>query len=66
CTTHSLLPPVYQVHSDRRGGRTAWCSSVTIATREFMAEHWRDGSCIRASQEEVAEKALRTLESEAN
>ncbi|KAK1520015.1 hypothetical protein CABS01_16556 [Colletotrichum abscissum] len=44
CREDNIMPPVFQIVSDRRGGRTAWSSRVTVHGRTLSARFWYDGN----------------------
>jgi len=56
-----MAPPVYSLFSDRRGGRTAWSSSVAIGQTVVNARFFYDGNNIENSREDAAEVALQSL-----
>ena len=48
--------------SDRRGGRTAWSSTVTIKGNQVVnARFWYDGQYVNNAKEDAAEVALQQL-----
>ncbi|KAF4125606.1 hypothetical protein GMORB2_0850 [Geosmithia morbida] len=57
CRMAELQPPVFQMYSDRRGGRTAWSSRVTVDGHSLSARYWYDGKYINNAKEDVAEVA---------
>ncbi|PWY64773.1 hypothetical protein BO70DRAFT_433533 [Aspergillus heteromorphus CBS 117.55] len=65
CTQAKIAPPVYNFFTDRRGGRTAWSTSVTIQSPtslyplKFNARYFYDGT--NNAQEDAAEVALGKL-----
>ncbi|EAW13369.1 uncharacterized protein ACLA_054160 [Aspergillus clavatus NRRL 1] len=61
CRSAKLPPPVYSLFSDRRGGRTAWSSIVTIHKQEFAARFWYDGQFMENAKHDAAEVALGRL-----
>ncbi|KAJ5108858.1 hypothetical protein N7456_005533 [Penicillium angulare] len=65
CTRNKLAPPVFNIVSDRRGGRTAWSSTVTIRgelrNEPVAARYWYDGQYINNAREDAAEVALKVL-----
>ncbi|MCJ1479342.1 hypothetical protein MMC13_008027 [Lambiella insularis] len=71
CRIAQLPPPVFNIVSDRRGGRTAWSSTVTIpsllshpnAQQTLQARYWYDGQFVNNAKEDAAEVAFRTLTS---
>lgn len=64
CHHTRLPPPTYNIVSDRRGGRTAWSSTVTISGNHIIsARFWYDGQYVNNAKEDAAEVALQTLTS---
>ncbi|KAI9900610.1 hypothetical protein N3K66_004872 [Trichothecium roseum] len=63
CRESQLSPPVFQMFSDRRGGRTAWTSKVTIDGQVLSARFWYDGKNINNAKEDAAEQAMLWLTS---
>ncbi|KAL1302176.1 hypothetical protein AAFC00_002607 [Neodothiora populina] len=61
CRSMGVRPPVYQECSDRRGGRTAWSSTVEVDGRKHRARYWYDGACVNNAREDAAEVALQYL-----
>ena len=62
CRRSQLHPPVFNIVSDRRGGRTAWSSTVTIRGNQTIhARFWYDGQYVNNAKEDAAEVALQTL-----
>ncbi|KAF4308799.1 double-stranded RNA-binding-like [Botryosphaeria dothidea] len=61
CRAISYPPPVYKEFSDRRGGRTAWSSSVHIGNISVPARFWYDGQYVDKAKEDAAEVALQRL-----
>ncbi|KGO70990.1 hypothetical protein PITC_065640 [Penicillium italicum] len=61
CTRTKLSPPLFNIVSDRRGGRTAWSSTLTVQGQTFSARYWYDGENINNAREDAAEVALKTL-----
>ncbi|KAK2036759.1 hypothetical protein LZ31DRAFT_482840, partial [Colletotrichum somersetense] len=70
CREANILPPVFQIVSDRRGmlaaesrddGRTAWSSQVTVHGRTLSARFWYDGKNLNNAKEDAAEMALNYL-----
>jgi len=61
CADHGMRPPVYQIASDRRGGRTAWSSTVEVEGRLVPARFWYDGQYVHNAREDAAEVALQRL-----
>ncbi|GAD94929.1 predicted protein [Paecilomyces variotii No. 5] len=56
-----MQPPVFNIVSDRRGGRTAWSSTVTVQGQNIAARYWYDGQYINNAKEDAAEVALMQL-----
>lgn len=47
CRRSQLHPPVFNIVSDRRGGRTAWSSTVTVhGNQTIHARYWYDGQYV--------------------
>ncbi|KAI2633296.1 hypothetical protein GGS21DRAFT_127524 [Xylaria nigripes] len=63
CREYQIQPPDYQLVSDRRGGRTAWSSVVTICGKRIEARYWYDGNNLNNAREDAAEVALQWLNS---
>jgi hypothetical protein len=62
CRRAQLHPPVFNILSDRRGGRTAWSCTVTIpGQRLVQARFWYDGQYVSNAKEDAAEVALQQL-----
>ncbi|KAF4772751.1 hypothetical protein HER10_EVM0011411 [Colletotrichum scovillei] len=61
CREANIMPPVFQLISDRRGGRTAWSSRVTVHGRTLSARFWYDGKNLNNAKEDAAEMALNYL-----
>ncbi|KAJ5175380.1 uncharacterized protein N7482_001257 [Penicillium canariense] len=61
CRRTKLPPPVFNIVSDRRGGRTAWSSTVTVQGQNIAARYWYDGQYINNAKEDAAEVALKSL-----
>ncbi|KAL9586400.1 MAG: hypothetical protein Q9212_000914, partial [Teloschistes hypoglaucus] len=62
CRHFQLSPPVFSIVSDRRGGRTAWSSTVTISGHHVIqARYWYDGQYVNNAKEDAAEVALQQL-----
>ncbi|XXG95726.1 hypothetical protein Hte_001996 [Hypoxylon texense] len=66
CRQNQLQAPHFQIVSDRRGGRTAWSSVVTVYGRRIDARYWYDGRNIANAREDAAEAALNWLASNTN
>ncbi|KAI0105269.1 hypothetical protein GGR51DRAFT_197009 [Nemania sp. FL0031] len=63
CRDNQIQPPDYQLVSDRRGGRTAWSSVVTVYGQRIEARYWYDGNNLHNAREDAAEAALLWLAS---
>jgi len=61
CREAQIHPPVFQIVSDRRGGRTAWSSTVTVHGQNIAARYWYDGQYVNNAKEDAAEVALKHL-----
>lgn len=62
CRNFQLSPPIFSIVSDRRGGRTAWSSTVTISGHHVIqARYWYDGQYVNNAKEDAAEVALQQL-----
>ncbi|CAF9913940.1 MAG: hypothetical protein HETSPECPRED_001701 [Heterodermia speciosa] len=62
CRRTQQHPPVFNIVSDRRGGRTAWSSTVTIKGNQVVnARFWYDGQYVNNAKEDAAEVALQQL-----
>lgn len=61
CRDAHIMPPTFQIVSDRRGGRTAWSSQVTIQGQTLAARYWYDGKNLNNAKEDAAECALNWL-----
>ncbi|EGE84935.2 hypothetical protein BDBG_09298 [Blastomyces gilchristii SLH14081] len=59
-----MQAPVFNLMSDRRGGRTAWSSTVTIQGTSFAARYFYDGQNTNNAKEDAAEVALTALRSQ--
>ncbi len=58
----ALPAPIFSIVSDRRGGRTAWSSTVTISGQHVIqARFWYDGQYVNNAKEDAAEVALQQL-----
>jgi len=57
CRKHRLPTPVFNIVSDRRGGRTAWSATVTIQGQNVAARYWYDGQFLNNAKEDAAEVA---------
>ncbi|KAL8748399.1 MAG: hypothetical protein Q9184_007332, partial [Pyrenodesmia sp. 2 TL-2023] len=62
CARFALSAPIFSIVSDRRGGRTAWSSTVTISGQHVIqARFWYDGQYVNNAKEDAAEVALQQL-----
>lgn len=61
CKEYKITAPKYELASDRRGGRTAWSSSVTVYGSVHSARFWYDGNNIHNAREDAAEVAYNWL-----
>ncbi|KAI4211794.1 MAG: hypothetical protein LQ351_005435 [Letrouitia transgressa] len=62
CARLRLPSPVFNIVSDRRGGRTAWSSTVAISGHHtIQARFWYDGQYVNNAKEDAAEVALQQL-----
>ncbi|KAI9732577.1 MAG: hypothetical protein M1834_003913 [Cirrosporium novae-zelandiae] len=61
CHAAKIQPPVFNIVSDRRGGRTAWSSTVTVQGKSIQARYWYDGAYVNNAKEDAAEVALGQL-----
>ncbi|KAK3303269.1 uncharacterized protein B0T15DRAFT_495834 [Chaetomium strumarium] len=61
CREWNIAAPVFQIVSDRRGGRTAWSSTVTVYGSVHSARFWYDGKNLNNAKEDAAEVALQWL-----
>ncbi|KAK0617066.1 hypothetical protein B0T14DRAFT_498156 [Immersiella caudata] len=66
CRELQVQEPTFQLVSDRRGGRTAWSSKVTVYGTELSARFWYDGKNTNNAKEDAAEVALTWLNSGAS
>ncbi|EEQ29476.1 conserved hypothetical protein [Microsporum canis CBS 113480] len=64
CRQSKLQAPVFNLVSDRRGGRTAWSSSVSIQGSSFSARYFYAGEYINNAKEDAAEVAFTQLNSQ--
>ncbi|KAG9235865.1 hypothetical protein BJ875DRAFT_373260 [Amylocarpus encephaloides] len=62
CRELGCHSPDFQIVSDRRGGRTAWSSTVTVQGRSIRARFWYDGQFVNNAKEDAAEVALKQIE----
>ncbi|KAE8148399.1 hypothetical protein BDV25DRAFT_18888 [Aspergillus avenaceus] len=58
CRVNKWPAPTYNIVSDRRGGRTAWSSYVTLPGRQLQGRYWYDGAYIDNAKEDAAEVAM--------
>lgn len=58
CRRHRLPEPVFNLVSDRRGGRTAWSATVTVNGHNVAARYWYDGQYTNNAREDAAEVML--------
>ncbi|KAK4044282.1 hypothetical protein C8A01DRAFT_31598 [Parachaetomium inaequale] len=61
CREVNIAAPIFQIVSDRRGGRTAWSSTVTVYGQAHSARFWYDGKNLHNAKEDAAEVALQWL-----
>ncbi|TID23571.1 putative GTPase-activating protein [Venturia nashicola] len=61
CIANGFRPPIYQIASDRRGGRTAWSSTVEVQGTTIPARYWYDGQYVHNAKEDAAQVALERL-----
>jgi len=61
CRDAHINPPVFTIVSDRRGGRTAWSSTVIVSGQSISARYWYDGQYLNNAKEDAAEVALKVL-----
>ncbi|KAJ6104306.1 hypothetical protein N7523_010626 [Penicillium sp. IBT 18751x] len=61
CNMVKIAAPTFSIVSDRRGGRTAWSSTVIVQGQSFSARYWYDGQYINNAKEDAAEVALGAL-----
>ncbi|KAI4174241.1 MAG: hypothetical protein LQ343_002379 [Gyalolechia ehrenbergii] len=62
CHRLHLPTPIFSIVSDRRGGRTAWSSTVAISGHHVIqARYWYDGQYVNNAKEDAAEVALQQL-----
>ncbi|KAK0707431.1 hypothetical protein B0H67DRAFT_556129 [Lasiosphaeris hirsuta] len=62
CAEYQIANPVFREVSDRRGGRTAWSSVVSVYGNQFSARFWYDGKNVNNAREDAAEVALSWLQ----
>jgi len=61
CREYQIAAPDFTLVSDRRGGRTAWSSTVAICGASISARYWYDGNNTNNAREDAAEVALNWL-----
>ncbi|KAL8782763.1 MAG: hypothetical protein Q9195_009578 [Heterodermia aff. obscurata] len=62
CRRTQKCSPVFNIVTDRRAGRTAWSSTVTIEGNQvIVARFWYDGQHVNKAKEDAAEVALQQL-----
>ncbi|GAB7339831.1 hypothetical protein MBLNU457_6370t1 [Dothideomycetes sp. NU457] len=61
CSSRGFQPPCYEMFSDRRGGRTAWSSTVSINGQGYSARYWYAGDHANNAREDAAEVALQRM-----
>lgn len=61
CRNAQMRPPVWNIVSDRRGGRTAWSSTVMVEGLSYSARYWYDGRYVENAKEDAAEVALQKM-----
>ncbi|KAF2682009.1 hypothetical protein K458DRAFT_265656, partial [Lentithecium fluviatile CBS 122367] len=61
CMAQCFAHPLYSIISDRRGGRTAWSCTLSVAGETFAARHWYGGQYVQNAKEDAAELALQSL-----
>ncbi|KAK5062623.1 hypothetical protein LTR84_004696 [Exophiala bonariae] len=61
CRKMRIPAPVFNIVSDRRGGRTAWSATVTIQGQNLAARYWYDGQYLNNAKEDAAEVACTKL-----
>ncbi|CCU75108.1 hypothetical protein BGHDH14_bgh02898 [Blumeria hordei DH14] len=61
CQQLRIEPPVFQVMSEIRGGRTAWSSVVKVQGQYISARFWYDGKNVNNAMEDAAEVAFKHL-----
>ncbi|KAJ4415024.1 hypothetical protein N0V82_007606 [Gnomoniopsis sp. IMI 355080] len=65
CREYGMTTPVFQIVSDRRGGRTAWSSRVVVSGQTVAARFWYDGKNLNNAKEDAAEMALGWIQASA-
>jgi hypothetical protein len=61
CKNAQMRPPVWNILSDRRGGRTAWSSTVMVEGLTHPARYWYDGRYVENAKDDAAEVALQRM-----
>jgi len=61
CAVHGMRAPIYQIFSDRRGGRTAWSSTVEVQGNTVPARYWYDGQYVHNAKEDAAQVATERI-----
>ncbi|KAL2171258.1 hypothetical protein VTG60DRAFT_3364 [Thermothelomyces hinnuleus] len=61
CRVNNIAEPKYELFSDRRGGRTAWSSSVSVSGTTYNSRFWYDGQYLQNAREDAAEVALKRI-----
>ncbi|EMD63124.1 hypothetical protein GGP41_005148 [Bipolaris sorokiniana] len=61
CLVRGIPEPTYTDLSDRRGGRTAWTTMVSVSGTNYQARFWYDGDYLSQAKEDCSEVALRTI-----
>jgi len=62
CRDNGIAAPVFQLVSDRRGGRTAWSSRVTVNGKGvYSGRYWYDGKNLYNAKDDAAEVACKIL-----
>ncbi|BAE65438.1 hypothetical protein F9C07_13405 [Aspergillus flavus] len=61
CKNHKLDAPLFNIYTERRGGRTAWTCVASVQGRQYPAQFWYDGNYVNNAKEDAAEKALNVL-----
>jgi len=61
CRAKRIPTPIFNIVSDRRGGRTAWSATVTVQGQNLAARYWYDGQFLNNAKEDAAEVACTKL-----
>ncbi|AEO59044.1 hypothetical protein MYCTH_2306956 [Thermothelomyces thermophilus ATCC 42464] len=61
CRVNNIAEPEYKLFSDRRGGRTAWSSTVYVSGAPYNSRFWYDGQYLQNAREDAAEVALKCI-----